>query len=127
MFRRLAAVSLISLLVCAAAVRAEEAPAPAGPLIIIPADSSKAVPGDLTGAHSSKAVAFENATPAVRLAMCGLEADSGNAGLDAGLIDFKTPDPHAAGRLSEDPQRVGQNVPDYRSSVFLGLTLGYHF
>ena len=59
--------------------------------------------------------------------MCGIEAESGNAGLDAGLIDFKTPDPHAAGRSSEDSPQAGRNVPDYRSSVFLGITLGYHF
>lgn len=134
MFRRLAAVSLMSSLACFASVAAGETPGggpsssaegPAG-ILTIPADSSKAIPGDLAGARSSKA-AFANATPAVRLALCGVEADSGNTDLDAGLIDFKTPDPHAAGRSLDDQQRAGGNVPDYRSSVFLGLTLGYHF
>jgi len=99
---------------------------PAG-LLIIPSDSSKAIAGDWTAAPSSKA-AFDKTASAVRLALCGVEADSGNAGLDAGLIDFNTPDPaRAAGRSSDEPQGTGRNVPDYRSSVFLGLTLGYHF
>jgi hypothetical protein len=125
MLRRLAALSLISSLAFAASVKADEPPVPVGPLIIT-GDSSKAIPGDLTAAPSSKA-AFDTSNPAVRLAMCGVEADAGNADLDAGLIDFKTPDPHAAGRFSDDPPQAGRNVPDYRSSVFLGVTLGYHF
>lgn len=122
LFHRLAAVSLIWGLASVAA-KADEPPVVP---LTLPADSAKIVSGDLAGAPSSKA-AFANATPAVRLAMCGIEAESGNAGLDAGLIDFKTPDPHAAGRSSEDSPQAGRNVPDYRSSVFLGITLGYHF
>ena len=121
MFRRLAAVSLISGLAFAVSVKAEESL----PVLIIPADSLKAPSGDWR-ALSSKAP-LDKQRDAVRLALCGIEADSGNADLDAGLIDFKTPDPHAAGRSSEDSPQAGRNVPDYRSSVFLGLTLGYHF
>jgi hypothetical protein len=125
MLRRFAALLLICSLAFAVSVKADEQPVPTGPLII-PVDSSKANPVDLSAAPSSKA-AFNKSTPAVRVAMCGVEADAGNADLDAGLIDFKTPDPHAVGRLSDDTPQAGRNVPDYRASVFLGLTLGYHF
>ncbi len=117
----LAAISLITGLAFAVSVKAEESPA----ALIIPADSLKA-PIDDWRAGSSKAP-LDKEKEAVRLAMCGIEADSGNAGLDAGLIDFKTPDPHAVGRSSEDSPQAGRNVPDYRASVFLGVTLGYHF
>jgi len=80
-----------------------------------------------SGVRFGKA-AFENPKPAVRVALCGVEADAGNAGLDAGLIDFNVPDiARAAGGLSDDPREVGKNVRDYRSMVFLGVTLGYHF
>ena len=121
MFRRLAAISLISAFAFAAAAKADEPSA----AWIMPADSVKMPSGDWR-AWSSKAP-LDKEKEAVRLAMCGIEAESGNAGLDAGLIDFKTPDPHAVGRSYEDLPQAGRNVPDYRASVFLGVTLGYHF
>ena len=121
MFHRLAALALTSMLAFAAAAKADE---PQTVTWSIPADSSKALPTDRP---SSKA-AFDNATPAVRVALCGVEADAGNTGLDAGLIDFNVPDPaRAAGHATDDRQGGGGNVPDYRASVFLGITLGYHF
>lgn len=113
--------ALISGLAFAVSAKADEPPA----ALIIPADSLQTQTGDWR-AWSSK-VPLDKEKEAVRLAMCGIEADAGNVGLDAGLIDFKTPDPHAVGRSSEDSPQAGRNVPDYRASVFLGVTLGYHF
>jgi hypothetical protein len=133
--RRLAAVLMMSILTSVASVSAGEpltswtssALEAAPSTLTIPADTSKGVAGDLVGARVSKA-AFENARPAVRVALCGVEADAGNTGLDAGLIDFSIPDSaRAAGGASDDPRDVGKNVRDYRSDVFLGVTLGYHF
>lgn len=125
----LTAASLMSILVSIAPVKADEPISPSGFELAAgtPADSSKDVPADPNGARVSKA-AFVNATPAVRVAPCGVEADAGNSNLDAGLIDFNVPDPaRAAGRSYDDQRDAGRNVGDYRSTVVLGVTLGYHF
>jgi hypothetical protein len=134
-FTRLAAVSLIAFPILCTSAKAGEPQAGAAAAepemvagtLVIPEDSSKAVSRDVIGGQFSRA-SFTNATPAVRVAMCGVEADAGNTNLDAGLIDFNVPDPaRAAGRASDDQRDVGRNVGDYRSSVVLGVTLGYHF
>lgn len=125
-FVRVTAASLISIIASVAAAKADESPpsdassgfALAASTLSPPAESWKA---------ASKA-AFTNATPAVRVAPCGVEADAGNSNLDAGLIDFNVPDPaRAAGRSFDDQRDVGRNVGDYHSTVILGVTLGYHF
>jgi hypothetical protein len=128
-FRGVAAGSLMVILASTAPAKADEAPpgALAATRLPIPADSSKAFPDDVAGTHFSKA-AFDTATPAVRVALCGVEAAAGNTGLDAGLIDFNVPDTaRGAGRTPDDMQDVGKNLRDFHSSVFLGVTLGYHF
>lgn len=134
-FLSLTAVFLISALASAAPVKAGE-PMPADSSSGIettainlapPADSAKVTVPDLTGARSGKA-AFVNATPAIRVAPCGIEADARNTNLDAGLIDFNVPDPaRAAGHAYDDQRDVGRNVGDYHSTVILGITVGYHF
>jgi hypothetical protein len=76
----------------------------------------------------SRPASYETVTPAVRVAMCGVEADAGNTSLDAGLIDFKLRDTtRTASNWSEDPRSAGKSAHDYQSPVFLGVTLGYHF
>lgn len=64
----------------------------------------------------------------VSFAMCGMEAHGAKSDLDAGLIDFNVPDParYAGGEIEEDKTQ-GKNARDYRSSVVLGVTLGYRF
>jgi hypothetical protein len=131
-FLRLAATSSIAVLTSTAPVMAAEmAPGDSSSGFELAAgtltpDSLKNVAADLGSARSK--AAFTNATPAVRVAPCGVEADAGNANLDAGLIDFNIPDPaRAAGHSYDDPRDVGRDVRDYHSSVILGVTLGYHF
>jgi len=130
--RRLAAASLIAILTAAAPVMAAEtAPGDSSSGFELAAgtltpDSLKNVAADLSSARSK--AAFTNAAPAVRVAPCGVEADAGNANLDAGLIDFNIPDPaRAAGHSIDDQRDVGRDVRDFRSNVILGVTLGYHF
>jgi len=135
MFRRFAAVSMISILACPISVKAAEPltggysadVAAASPLFTLPADAAKGVAADEVGAPPRK-TAVDNPKPDVRVALCGVEADAGNANLDAGLVDFNVPNSaHGNATWTEGPRDAGRNVHDYPSPVFLGVTLGYHF
>ena len=128
MFSRLALASLLSILATTApALAAEELVAG----ITLP-PSSLAAPSDTTGltipvARSSKAT-YANASPAVIVDFCGVEAYGTKTDLDAGLLDYNVPDAaRAAGHAADEPQDQGRNVRDYRYTPVFGVTVGYHF
>lgn len=79
-------------------------------------------------ASSTGKVIYKDSTASLSVAMCGLEGYKDSASLDVGLLDFNVPDPaRAAGHVADDLKEIGRNRYDYRSSVILGVTLGYHF
>jgi hypothetical protein len=135
MFLRLTALSTISVLLCAISVKAAE-PLTSGSSVdaaasvtklTLPADAAKdAVAVDIA-ARPGK-TALNESKPDIRVALCGVEADAGNANLDAGLVDFNVRNSaHGNTAWTEGPRDAGRNVHDYPSPVFLGVTLGYHF
>lgn len=135
MFRRLAAFSTLFILACAISVNAAE-PLTGGSSsdaavsvsrFTLPDDAAKdAVPVGIA-ARLDK-TALNEPKPDIRVALCGVEADAGNANLDAGLVDFNVRNSaHGNAALTEGPRDAGRNVHDYPSPVFLGVTLGYRF
>jgi hypothetical protein len=88
----------------------------------------KAYPATVAGWPTGKVI-FEDSTSDVSVAMCGIEGHGTAVDLDAGLIDFNVPDPAraAGGAADAGPKDVGRSQYDYRSSIVLGVTLGYRF
>ena len=77
---------------------------------------------------STGKVVYSDATSDLSVAFCGLEGHKDAADLDAGLLDFNVADPaRAAGGFDDQLKDLGKNRYDYRSSVVLGVTLGYRF
>ncbi len=126
MIRSLAALLFLTSVAAQAGDEVDSIPLPvSAPALAV--GVSQPLPAGLTAAPSSKAN-FSNATPAVSLAMCGVEAHGTATDLDAGLIDFNVADPaRAAGGSPDVPKDQAQNVRDFHSSIVLGVTLGYRF
>lgn len=87
----------------------------------------KAFPATYVGAPTGKVI-YSDASSDLSVAMCGLEGHKEAADLDAGLLDFNVTDPaRAAGGVSDDPKDLSRRRDDFRSTVVLGVTLGYRF
>ncbi len=133
-FHRLAAASMLSVIVLPGAVKADDSASIRESIRYEANENTLAIPTmtkgqavDVSNTNNGNA-SFKKDAAAVRFALCGIEADAGNTSLDAGLIDFNVKDTvRAAGSWYDDGQHLAKNVPDYRSSVFLGVTIGYHF
>jgi hypothetical protein len=88
---------------------------------------AKAFQATYSGASTGKVI-YSDASSDLSVALCGLEGHKDAADLDAGLLDFNVADPaRAAGGVTDDPKDLGRSRYDYRSSVVLGVTLGYRF
>ncbi len=87
----------------------------------------RAFPATYAGASTGKVI-YSDASSDLSVAMCGLEGHKNAADLDAGLLDFNVADPaRAAGGVLDDPKDLSRKRDDFRSSVVLGVTLGYRF
>ena len=101
-------------------VRAEE---PAAITLPQPQKQTTAYAGATTGK-----VVYSDASRQVSLAMCGIEGHGKAFDLDAGLLDYNVADPaRAIGGAAEEAKQLGRSQFDYRSSVVLGVNLGYRF